>query len=55
MTYNLTDHLDVLASNDEDTAKDVGVDVLDVDALDGVLQHEITWRDQYKTDMEGWV
>lgn len=44
VTYNLTDHLDVLATNDEDTAVDVGEDVLDVDALDGVLHHEIAWR-----------
>lgn len=42
-TYDLTDHLDVLATNDEDAAGDVAEDVLAVDSLDGILRHEIAW------------
>lgn len=43
MTYDLSDHLNILAANDEDAARDVAEQILDVDTLNCVLGHEIAW------------
>lgn len=41
-SYNFSNHFNILAANDEDATRDVAKEVLDVDALDGILHHEIT-------------
>jgi hypothetical protein len=42
-THNLSNHFDILSANDEDAARDIAEELLDVDALDRVLQHEVAY------------
>jgi hypothetical protein len=45
VTYNLTDHLNILATNNEDATGDVTEEAFgqNVNALNSVLHHEIAW------------
>lgn len=46
LSYDFAKEQNVLASNQEDASTDIGIDLLDKNALDSIRQDQIRWRDQ---------